>query len=250
MKLTKTNYFSPEANLHYFSVSQFKSFDKCEARTMAELKGEWEPEPTTALLVGSYVDAYFEGTLGKFKQDHPELFKRDGSLKAEYAQADKIIKRAEQDEMFMRYMSGKKQVIKTGKLFGYPWKVKIDSYHEGKAIVDLKVMKDFEPIYVDGLGKVDFASAWGYDTQGAVYQAIEGNKLPFVIAGLTKEKETDIELFQVPQYRLDSALKMVEYKIDRFADVKAGLVEPKRCEKCAYCRATKKLKQIKILEEE
>lgn len=250
MILTNENYFDLENQMKYFGASQFKSFMDCEARTMAELKGEYEREPSTALLVGSYVDAHFEGTLDLFQAKHPELFKRDGSLKSDYVQAEEIINRIEQDEMFMRYMSGEKQVIKTGKLFGYDWKIKIDSYHPGKAIVDLKIMKDFEPIYVPELGKVNFIEAWKYDFQGAIYQAIEGNNLPFIIAAATKQKDaTDIGLFQVPQYKLDSALKIIEHFIDHFADVKSGLVEPKRCEKCAYCRMTKKLKRLEILED-
>lgn len=250
MILTNENYFDSENQMKYFGASQFKSFMDCEARTMAELKGEYEREPSTALLVGSYVDAHFEGTLDLFQAKHPELFKRDGSLKSDYVQAEAIINRIEQDEMFMRYMSGEKQVIKTGKLFGYDWKIKIDSYHPGKAIVDLKIMKDFEPIYVPELGKVNFIEAWKYDFQGAIYQAIEGNNLPFIIAAATKQKDaTDIGLFQVPQYKLDSALKIIEHFIDHFADVKSGLVEPKRCEKCAYCRMTKKLKRLEILED-
>ena len=250
MILTNENYFDLENQMKYFGASQFKSFMDCEARTMAELKGEYEREPSTALLVGSYVDAHFEGTLDLFQAKHPELFKRDGSLKSDYVQAEEIINRIEQDEMFMRYMSGEKQVIKTGKLFGYDWKIKIDSYHPGKAIVDLKIMKDFEPIYVPELGKVNFIEAWKYDFQGAIYQAIEGNNLPFIIAAATKQKDaTDIGLFQVPEYNLDSALKIIEHFIDHFADVKSGLVEPKRCEKCAYCRMTKKLKRLEILED-
>lgn len=248
--LTNENYFSQENQLKFFGVSQFKSFMDCEARTMAEIKGEYNREMSTALLVGSYVDAHFEGTLDLFKAKHPELFKRDGSLKSDYIQAEEIINRVEQDEMFMKYMSGEKQVIKTGELFGYPWKIKIDSYHPGKAIVDLKIMKDFEPIYKEGMGKVNFIEAWGYDIQGAVYQAVEDNNLPFIIAGATKQKDaTDIGLYMVPQYKLDSALKIVEHYIDHFADVKSGLIEPKRCEKCAYCRMTKKLKRVEILED-
>lgn len=250
MILTNENYFDSENQMKYFGASQFKSFMDCEARTMAELRGEYEREISTALLVGSYVDAHFEGTLDLFQAKHPELFKRDGSLKSDYVQAEEIINRIEQDEMFMRYMSGEKQVIKTGKLFGYDWKIKIDSYHPGKAIVDLKIMKDFEPIYVPELGKVNFVEAWKYDFQGAIYQAIEGNNLPFIIAAATKQKDaTDIGLFQVPQYKLDSALKIIEHFIDHFADVKSGLVEPKRCEKCAYCRMTKKLKRLETLED-
>ena len=56
MILTNDNYYSPEANWEYMSVSQYKQFLKCEAAAMAQLKGEWSQPKTTALLVGSYVD--------------------------------------------------------------------------------------------------------------------------------------------------------------------------------------------------
>lgn len=248
--ITSETYFSQENQMKYFGSSQYKAFLDCEARAMAELRGEYEAESSTALLVGSYVDAHFEGTLDLFKAQHPEILTKDGRLRADYLQANEIINRIERDEMMMKYLSGKKQVIITGKLFDQDWKIKIDSYHPGKAIVDLKIMKDFAPMYVDGQGKVNFIEAWKYDFQGAIYQAIEGNHLPFIIAGATKQKDAaDIGLFRVPQYKLDSALKIIEHTIDHITDVKFGIVEPKRCERCAYCRMTKKLKTVEVLEE-
>lgn len=36
-KLTAENYYSPEANQAYMSVSQFRSFEVCEAAAIAEL---------------------------------------------------------------------------------------------------------------------------------------------------------------------------------------------------------------------
>ena len=90
------------------SVSQFKAFDRCQAAAMAEIGGETTREETTALLVGSYVDSYFEGTLDKFIKAHPEIIKRDGTLKAEYIQADAIIERIKRDRLFTEYMSGSK----------------------------------------------------------------------------------------------------------------------------------------------
>lgn len=245
MVITAENYFSKEAELAYFGASQFKSLSKCEAAAMAKISGEYEEESSVALLVGSFVDAHFEGTLDIFRAQHPEILTQKGDLKSEYKHAEYIIERIERDEMFMKYMSGAKQVIKTGKLFGYDWKIKIDSYHPGKAIVDLKIMKDFELVWVDGQGKIPFVEAWGYDLQAAIYQAIEGNGLPFIIAGATKEKpEPDIALMGIPQESLDISLEIIKAKIDRFAAIKAGTEEPMRCEKCDYCKRTKKLSGV------
>lgn len=248
MKLTEENYFSPEASMKYFGHTQFLDFMKCEACALAIAKGEYAIPITDALLVGQYVDAHFTGNANSFISHHPEMLKRDGTLKAVYAGADRAIARAERDDMFMKYISGVPQKIMTGKIFGYDWKIKIDAFHEGKAIVDLKCMKDFESGFVDGMGRVNWAQRWGYDYQGAIYQKVvedvTGEKLPFIIAGVTKQEPSDIGLFKVPQYMIDSALKVIEQTIDRFASIKAGEVEPKRCGKCAYCRETKVLDRV------
>ena len=74
MTLTNENYYSKEASLEYMSVSQYKQFCKCEAAAMAQLNGEWEFPMTTAMMVGSYVDAWIEGTLPEFQEKHPEIF--------------------------------------------------------------------------------------------------------------------------------------------------------------------------------
>ena len=145
--LNSDNYFDRENQVKYMSVSQFKAFEKCEAAALAEIMGDYEREKTTPLLVGSYVDAYFEGKLDLFKENNPQLFKRNGELKSEYIQADQIIQRIEKDPLFMFFMNGEKQVIMTGEIEGIPIKIKIDSYHPGKLIDDLKIVKDFKPIY-------------------------------------------------------------------------------------------------------
>ena len=254
MKLTEDNYFSPEASMKYFGHTQFCDFLKCEAKALAIAKGEYEQPMTDSLLIGQYVDSYFTGDSNSFISHHPEMLKKDGTLKAVYAGAERAVKRAERDDMFMKYISGVPQKIMTGKLFGYDFKIKCDAFHEGKCIVDLKCMKDFEPKFIDGLGRVSFVEAWQYDYQAAIYQKIvedvTGEKLPFIIAGVTKQDPADIGLFRIPQHMIDSALKVIEAMIDRFAAIKAGDVEPRRCEKCDYCRSTKVLDKVVDIEQE
>ena len=200
MILTPENYYSPEANFEYMSVSQFKDFSGtygqvgCEARAMAKLRGEYQEEKTTALLVGSYVDSYFEGpeSLERFKSENPEIFTQKGELRAEYKKADTIIQRIESDEYFMQCMSGEKQVIMTAEIFGIPWKIKIDSYLKDIVITDLKIVESIKKMkWVRDLGYLDFIRFWGYDTQGAIYQETvrqnTGKRLPFYIAAASKE---------------------------------------------------------------
>lgn len=245
MGLTAKHYFSQNSNMKYCGSSQFKTFLKCPAMAMAELKGEWQREESSALLIGSYIDSWFEGTLDQFKAEHPEIFKRDGTLKSEFIKADEIIARVSRDELFMKYMGGKKQVIKTGEICGVPFKIKMDSYHKGRAIVDLKIIKDFEPLWdeADGCRK-DFIQYWGYDYQAAIYQAIEGNKLPFYICAATKEATPDFAVIEIPQAWIDSAMSIIKHEIGLIDAYKRGEIEPPRCEKCRYCKETKKLSRV------
>lgn len=254
MKLTNENYFSQEASREYISVSQYKDFIgtigkvACEECAMKKLNGEWveNMEESKALMVGSYVDAHFEGTLDLFKAQHPSMFKMDGKLKAEYLQANDIISRIERDELFMQHMSGKKQVIMTADMFGASWKIKIDSYLEGKAIVDLKVMRELHKAeYTKDYGYMNFIEYWGYDIQGAVYQEVvyrnTGKRLPFFIAAASKEKVTDIELIWIPDEKLKEKLIEVENNTPKIIGLKNGSYEPIRCGVCDYCKYTKVL---------
>ena len=104
--LTSENYYSPEANEKFFSVSQFKDFQKCPAMAMAKLRGEYEPEQGRALLLGSYVDEMLTGSEESVKQflvEHmPELFKKNGDRYADVLQADEVILRIKKQPVMLR----------------------------------------------------------------------------------------------------------------------------------------------------
>lgn len=254
ISLTSENYHTTRANNDYWSVSLFKAFDQCEACGLAQVRGEYEREQTTSLLVGSYVDAYYSGEYSEFVGEHPEIFNsRTGELKADYRKADELIRIIDNQPLMVDYLTGQKQVIMSAELFDVPWKIKID-VHGGDRIVDLKVVKDFEPMYKEGFGRVSWVEYWGYDIQGAVYQRIEQlysgrtEPLPFYLVAVTKEKIPNFDVIQIPQHYLDTALKVVESKIDRFDLIKSGDIEPVRCEKCDYCKSTKILKEPSVFE--
>ncbi len=246
MLLNSENYFSPEADAHYMSSTAIKRFMECEALAVAVARGDYVEPTSTALLVGSYVDNHFSNTLAMFKAQNPEIFKRDGSLKSDYEHANRIIERIEQDELFMSVIGGESQKIMTGEIEGIPFKIKIDSLLPDMT-VDLKIMKDFEPVRVRGEGYRSFWTAWRYDIQGAIYQFIRaqnesGEIKPFGIAGATKEKpEPAIGLFKLAQSELNAALDEVRQNVVYYDMLKKGLAEPTRCEQCAWCRMTKKL---------
>lgn len=269
--VTAKNYFEPDIEMAYMGSTQVKNFMRCEAAELARLKGEYRPAVTTAMLVGSYVDAHFEGSLDVFQAQHPELFKRDGALKAEFSRANDIINRMEADELYSLLMSGRKQVIRTGEIAGVPFKVKIDSLLDGDiceeivrrfpetasvmglcdgAIVDQKVMRDLEDVW-DGTERayVPFWRAWGYDVQGAIYQAVEGHLWPFLLAVGTKEDEPDLQALHIRDEVLAPKLAEIEDAVPRFQAIKTGQEAPRRCEHCAYCRATRKLTRIADAEE-
>lgn len=251
--LTADNYYSKEADEKYMSVHQYLDFvghmgvHGCEEMAMAKLRGDYAKETTTAMLVGSYVDSYFEGTLEQFKKEHPECFTQKGELKASFKQAEKMIERCEKDSYFMSTMQGEKQVIMTAYLFGCEWKIKMDSYLPGKAIVDLKTSADIHKAWkVQDYGYASFVEYWGYTLQMAVYQKVveinTGKKLPCYISVVTKEDSPEIAVINIDQMTLDHALNEIEMNMASVLMVKSGEVEPFRCEKCDYCKATKVLK--------
>lgn len=263
LKLTADNYYSREANEQYMSASQFKAFSRCEAAALAELRGEWSRKDSTALLVGSFVDAYFSDEMEQFTAEHPEIYKRDGSLRAEFGQALNAAKRLERDDLARMLLAGRHQVIKTGKIGGVWYKAKFDSLLSsaqveaickkfptvrslvpfgGAMIVDLKYMRDFEPIWNEAAGeRVSFIEHWGYDIQGAIYQKIDNRQAPFVIVSVTKETEPNIGTFYIPDADLEICMDEIEEKSPRYAAIKRGEIEPVGCGHCAYCRNTRKL---------
>lgn len=244
MRLTNSNYYGPKANLEYFSVSQYKDFLDCPARALATARGEYKQPMTEAMLIGSYIDSYFEGNLEQFKTEHPEIFNsRTGELKAAYSKANDIIKRCEADDLFMEYMTGSKQVIMTAELFGAPWKIKMDVYRKNERIVDLKIIRSLERI----MG-ISFIEHWGYDIQMAVYSEVERiytkreDNLPTYLAVATKEDTTDLDIIHIPHWRREECLADVGKNMPRLIAYKSGELEAPGCGVCAYCKQNKKLK--------
>ena len=264
MELTNENYHSTEMRKAYMGYSQFKDFLKCEKEALAKVNGEVELKQTDALLFGSYVDAYFSNELDTFIPAHPEMFNsKTGELKAAFKSVETVIDTIKNDELMMKYLNGEHQVIMTGEIAGVKFKIKIDALHRNKAIVDQKVMRDLEDVWVEKVDengnlrnvKVDFIEAWNYTLEGAIYQEIErqnhlaetgeDRKLPFILAVVTKEEAPDKLLVKIDQEYLDKALAEVIEKAPRFAAIKRGEIEPVGCGRCSVCRQSKKLTGVK-----
>ena len=244
MKLTDENYYSRKASMEYMSVSQFKDFEKCEAMAMAKLRGEYITPESKALLLGSYVDEMLTGTaqsINEFiEENRSNLFKKNGEPYADIAAAKETVEKIKKQPLMMEHLSGEHQVIMTGEIAGVPFKIKMDSYHPDKMIVDLKYMASlrspnlFEPM----------VRYWGYDIQGAVYQEIvrqnTGKRLPFYLNIATKEKPAHLTIAEIKQYDLDEMLEKVIKNAPRYQAIKNGIIEPERCEdyNCDYCTET------------
>ncbi len=245
MKVTDENYYSNEANKTYFSVSQFKAFQKCEAAAMAELRGEFTPEYGRALLLGSYVDEMLTGkkeSQDAFVEEHRgDLFKKNGDPYADIAQANETIARIRQQPKMMHYISGQHQVIMTGEIEGVPFKIKMDSFDPDEYITDLKYMASLRSPNLF----TPMIEYWGYDIQAAVYQEIVrqniGKRLPFIFNVATKESPAHLALGQISQFNMDKALDTVKTLAPRFQKIKTGELPPRRCEEygCDYCTTTK-----------
>lgn len=252
------DYYSPSANLKYFSASQLKDFigcpakHGCEARAVASLYGEYSFK-SDALTFGSYIDVMLTGTQEEqalFIDEHPEMFSSRGAtkgqLKSTYQRANDMIARVRTDAdrggVFMRYLEGEQQKVFTGEINGFPFKAKLDVLGE-KFITDLKTTESIRKKYFSE-GWWNFIDYWGYPLQGAIYQELvyqnTGRRLPFYIAAISKETTTDIGVFRIPQENLDLALEQLDKDtLMRLDLLKRREIEPAKCGKCDYCTETK-----------
>ena len=245
MKLTQKNYYGKESNQTFMSVSQYKSFCKCEAMAMAEINGTYERPQSKALLLGSLFDELLTGTkksLQAFLEENKaDLFKKNGEPYADVAQAFETAAKVEKQPLMMKYLTGQKQKIMTGEIAGVPFKIKMDNYKKGEFIADLKYMASlrspnmFEPM----------VRYWNYIAQGAVYQEVvyqnTGERLPFYLVIATKESPTHLDVCEIKQYDLDEELENIKKRVGRFQAIKNGEIPPERCEEydCNFCTETR-----------
>lgn len=274
LPINAANYYSREANWAYLSNSQFKAFAKCEAAAMAELRGDYTPPQSKALLLGSFVDAYFSGEFNEFVAAHPEIRlssgKNAGEFKEDFKEAFAACQRLDQEPLIKALLSGRHQVIKTGRIAGVPFKCKVDSLLSsdqvrricekfpevrklvpfgGQMIVDLKYLASLDPVWSDEAQcHISFAQFWGYDIQGAIYQRLVRRFPPFVLTGITKETSPKIFAIYIPDADLQAAMDDVEAKAPRYAAIKTGRIAATRCGHCPYCRTTEHLTAISPLQ--
>lgn len=267
--LTRDNYYSREADMEYMSCSQYQGWRECEAKQLAKLQGRWEDEPSEAFLVGNYFHTYFEGPEAHaqfieenensifLNQTEAEAAAGIRRLRAPYAQADKMITVAEADPLIhsLIVLPGENELIMSGELFGVPWRVRDDKYvREGRMIIDWKTCANITELkWSDELHeKVTFIDAYGYMMRAAVYSEIEKQFAHektdpnFIIVAISKQDYPDKGVFLLNhRVRYDYELGEIKKRLPYIMAVKNGSMKPKRCGVCDYCRATKKLYEIR-----
>ena len=253
MELTKANYHGNAANLEFMSRGQYKNFLDCEAKQMATLNGAWVEPTSIPLEVGQYVHTWNDGTRREFISEHPSMFTKASTLKKEYQVADQMIECLERDSFVLYCLEGEKENIITFEMFGCWWKVMLDvQNNERRRIVDLKTTKSITEKVWNGeiRKKVSFVEAYQYPLQMSIYTEGEriselrepGDWSEFLIVAASKEKSPDKAIINMTDHaRLVAELAQVEVNMPRIIQVKAGEVEPIRCENCSYCRETKTL---------
>lgn len=278
-ELNEQTYHTPEANLKWLDCSTYKNVvgtpgrKGCECRALAIAKGEYIEPKSEALLVGGYVDAYFDKSLPQYCLDNMDSiytkasikkFEKSGNaddlerLKA-FEQADVMIKRAIREPLFMQYVEGETQKILTADIEGVPIRVKLDSY-DGKRITDIKTAASItETYYAKDLGqRLNFAENFGYIEQAFFYQtAVEqnyGKHLPFYLAVVTKEKHNNephprVAVIQIPDKVIEDKGAEIKQRIKGVWSLLQGEYEPIPCGTCEWCADNLSVDDVISLEE-
>lgn len=265
MELTSKTYFTPEMNLKYLDCSTYKNFagtvsrKACECRALAIAKGMYKQPKTEALLLGGYVDAFFDNSMDEYLSENMEdLYTKTSLQKFEktgnpddlkrYAfleQADVMIARAKREPMFMKYMEGETQKILVADIDKVPIRVKLDVYNKDR-IVDLKTAASMTQTFysADSSERINFVENFGYIEQAFFYQtAVEqnfGKKLPFYLAVITKEKVSNephprVAIVHVPDHVIENKGKEIKMKIHKVWEILQGNILPIPCGTCEWC---------------
>lgn len=278
-ELNRKNYFSPEAEALFLGSTSFKNWDMysrdgCESREVAKRKGIWADKPNPAFLLGTYVHSWSSGDLPEFIANTPELFKKDGTLLAKYALGDEMINTLKSDPAMMQMLQGQKEQIFTGEIAGVPFKIQVDILNLLNAYFgDIKTTKNIYEKYwnPDTREHESFIQKYDYPLQFAIYaEILRQNYSNILDEALKAYTENQLKKFieivksnsyldgyilavdkqEVPDHQIiymdiDSfiaeKLQEIALKLPRIIAVRNGEVEPVRCEKCDWCRHTRRI---------
>lgn len=253
LKLTQDNYFSQQADLEYCSVSQYKAFKRCEAQALALLKGEIPKEEKIAYMEGKLFETLVAGDADSFLKENIEELtcstgKTKGELKSNYKKILNSAKRITDQPFIVDIINRcEKQVILTGNISGVPIKCCLDLFDkEKKQIYDLKCMANFSDQWNS---KNKCYETWykyyGYILQLAIYKEIVRQNFNIDcdvhLIAATKEDEPNIDAITIPNELLKIELNEFTTDVPFINKIKTGILKPKECGTCSYCKSKKKI---------
>jgi hypothetical protein len=252
MDISHENYHSLPVKQANFSNSQFKQWLSCPAATKAQLAGEYTPETTDAMLVGSFVDAALTTPhlFPKWKEDHAEQISlKKGGLKAPFEHGITMIDRVMKDPAFKQITAqASGQVVLQGTIAGQPWLYLADWIMDTKAgpvLLDLKTTASFEDQWTECMGKnikVPWYEAWGYWRQLAcgreLYHQMHGVYPSCGIVAVTKQDPPALGVWVMEDTeRMEAEIQRITDMTEQVVSWKSGAIEPPACGTCAYCRS-------------
>lgn len=209
---------------------------------------------------------------------------RTGELKAEYRHAEEVVQRCKDDALFRALTidvpSDGHQYIVLGSIGvtasgePIPCKGKLDFLIQpdyllrlaelfpawadyfrfcsarGGLIVDLKSAANTDEQWSDDVGcRVPWLQSWHYDRQLAVYRELyrqqSGKVLPVMVLVCTKETSPSLLPLTIDPGTLDEGLAEATALAPRvWYLMQTDEPDPHRCEKCAWCRATRRLETM------
>lgn len=285
LAVTPENYHSLPVMREWMSNSQWKQWLACAAASKAAMEGKMVRldtaddatvdaakaaglvvvVPSTALLVGSYVDraltcpselpAWLEAHRSDAMKEVGKAGSKTWALRADFEQANGLIDRVKADPMYKQVCDNcAAQVVLSGRIGEENWLYMADWLDEERhVLLDLKTAADFEDkrcpeeMLWDGEYRTRYVTAPWYDVGGYWRQLAVGRELYHqkhgvypvcALLAVTKQDPPNLGMFV-----LDNALRFereIAHIKNLTADVfawKRGTVPPPECGDCEWCRA-------------
>ena len=263
MDLTRDTYYTPAADQAYMSCSLYDMYMECEAAALAKEQGRYRPTPSRAFILGNYFHTFFESEEAHeefCEKNAPELYTlsslkpgKSPQKRADVEQIDLMIDVVMKDELMRRFveMPGENEAVMTGKIFGIPWRIRMDKMCAG-LIIDYKTCANIWETTYDPRQqrRVTFVELYGYARRAAVYREIykqnRGQCPAFLLLCVSKQDPPDKEAVLISNEQvLQYELSLVKERLPRIQRIRDGSIKPIRCGTCEYCRSTKRCTSIK-----
>lgn len=276
--LTRDNYYSLEANQHYMSNSQWNDWvgpRACEARAYAEyVTGDYKSGTRPPLVLGNWMHEMVLQSpgweeraeqLSNMVLDGKAVMRlQSGKRKGEWNQTgelfQRMLERWHEETGLHGLLAGETEVVYTGLLGGIPWRCSVDSLtldDEFSFFADLKTPRSLQQDWFETWGEPDlhgirrrvrgpWYECWNYPKQCAFYRELiwlnEGFRPKPYLVAISKESPPVVRAYEwdddVFDRRASFEMEKMKSLIPRVVGLKAGEIEPKRCDNCHFCRVT------------